>query len=250
VTDLGVAALAAIIGGMAVGTVVKGVTGSGLPMVAIPVMATFLGVEDAVVIMAIPSVLTNGWMVWSNRTAAWRATPLPVLVVTGCVGSVLGVALLAWLDERWLAGILAGVLVTYLVVRLRRPAPAISDKTDRWLRPVAGSGAGLLQGATGLSSPVIIMYLHSLRLGREVYLVTLTSLICLTTAVQAISLGAAGLYTEARLWSSLVAMVPIALVLPVAMRLGRRLSPRRFDIVIRWLLAAAAVKLVFDAITG
>src|SRR5699024_11385535 len=128
----------------------------------------------------------------------------PVVVVVGCVGAVLGVALLVWLDDRWLAGFLAGVLVTYLVVRRRRPAPAISEKTDRWLRPVAGSGAGLLQGATGLSSPVIIMYLHSRRLDRDVYLVTMTSLICLTTAVQAVSLGAAGLYTEARLWSSLV----------------------------------------------
>src|SRR5690625_6018227 len=112
---------------MAVGTVVKGVTGSGLPMVAIPVMATFLGVEDAVVIMAIPSVLTNGWMVWSNRTAAWRATPLPVLVVTGCVGSVLGVALLAWLVVRWLVGTLACVFVTYLLVRLLSLAPAFND---------------------------------------------------------------------------------------------------------------------------
>jgi hypothetical protein len=46
--------LGIILVAIALGSFVKGVTGSGLPQIAIPVMAIFLGVERAVVLMAIP----------------------------------------------------------------------------------------------------------------------------------------------------------------------------------------------------
>lgn len=248
--DVTVAAVAIILSGMAVGTLVKGVTGGGLPMVAVPVMATFLGVEEAVVVMAIPSVATNLWMMWSNRAAAGRAQGLPTLILTGVVGVLAGVMLLAALDDRWLAAALAAVIVVYLILQFARPGSRLSPQTVRWLRPVAGGGAGLLQGATGVSSPALIMYLHALRLDRELYLFSITAMIAVTASAQSISLGIAGLYTPGRLIASGLAMIPVAVVLPLAMQMGRRLPRHRFDLLVRLLLAGAAVKLLFDAITG
>jgi hypothetical protein len=78
------ASLAVIVTAMAVGAVVKGVTGSGLPTIAIPVMAGFLGVERAVVVMAIPTVVTNSWLLWEHRHHASGARDLPLMLGCGC----------------------------------------------------------------------------------------------------------------------------------------------------------------------
>ncbi|MGH8881913.1 MAG: hypothetical protein ACRD0P_31950, partial [Stackebrandtia sp.] len=69
-TDAGVVDLVVIVAAIAVGAFIKGATGGGLPQIAIPVMAVFLGVERSVVVMAIPGVVANGWLVWSHRTEA------------------------------------------------------------------------------------------------------------------------------------------------------------------------------------
>ena len=80
-----------IVAAMAVGAVVKGVTGSGLPTIAIPVMAGFLGVERAVVVMAIPTVVTNSWLLWEHRHHASGARDLPLMLGCGVLGAVAGV---------------------------------------------------------------------------------------------------------------------------------------------------------------
>ncbi|MGH2697580.1 MAG: TSUP family transporter, partial [Actinomycetota bacterium] len=105
--------LAIIIAGMALGAFVKGATGQGLPQVAIPVMATFLGVEAAVVIMAIPGIVTNSWLIWKHRRHYSRTRDLPVLLAAGVAGSVAGTILLDNLNESVLSLTLAGVIILY-----------------------------------------------------------------------------------------------------------------------------------------
>ena len=68
---------------LVVGGFVKGATGTGLPMVAVPVMAAFIGVPHAVAVMAIPILATNLWLVWSHRAAAAAARGLVVLMAAG-----------------------------------------------------------------------------------------------------------------------------------------------------------------------
>ena len=60
--ELLVVALAVVLGSL-----VKGVTGLGLPLTAVPVIAFFVGVEDAVVIMAAPTAVSNAMLVREHR---------------------------------------------------------------------------------------------------------------------------------------------------------------------------------------
>ena len=59
---------------LALGGLFKGMTGLGLPLITIPVMATFLGVERAVLIMLIPSSSLNAYQVWMHRSE-WANLP-------------------------------------------------------------------------------------------------------------------------------------------------------------------------------
>ena len=55
---------------LAAGGTAKGLTGLGLPMVAVPVLAGFLGVERAVMIMIMPVLVLNIWLSWTLRDCA------------------------------------------------------------------------------------------------------------------------------------------------------------------------------------
>lgn len=243
-----VESITVILAAVVVGSLVKGVTGTGLPTIAIPVMAGFLGVEEAVVIMAIPTVVTNAWMLWEHRSYADRARDLPTLLVAGTLGVLAGVWTLSALNERVLNLTLASLIIAYLLLFVSRPALQLAPALTRRLSPPVGLAAGALQGATGISAPILATYLHAYRLEQRAYLFSVTALVQVFALVQVAGLLLAGLYTRHRVLASLLALVPIVLVLPIGIRLSYALDRRRFEWAVLALLAVMAVKLLVEGL--
>ena len=235
---------------IALGAFVKGATGSGLPQIAIPVMAVFLGVEHAVVVMAIPGVVANGLLVWTHRAEFRHTRDLPVMLATGVVGAAVGTVLLKSLDGRVLSACLAVVIVGYIVLALTRPGFTLPVRVTRIASPPVGLAAGGLQGATGISGPLLTTYLHGFGLPPRAYVFALSSLFFVWAVVQAVTLVAVDLYTWPRLAGSLLALVPILLVVPLGSRAARKLSRETFQRIVLVLLAASVVSLVHDVLTG
>jgi uncharacterized membrane protein YfcA len=242
--------LTVIVAAIAVGAFIKGATGGGLPQVAIPVMAPFLGVEHAVVIMAIPGIVSNGWLVWTHRGEASDTRDLPSLVGTSIVGAVVGTVALKSLDGRALSAVLAAVIVCYIVVALAHPGFRIPARVTRVASPPVGLAAGGLQGSTGISGPLLTTYLHGYQLRPRAYVFSLAALFFVGALVQTATLAAVGLYTGSRFVESLLTLVPIALFLPLGTRAARQLSPATFQRIVLVLVAASAVSLVHDAMSG
>lgn len=239
-----------IVAAICVGAFVKGATGGGLPLIAIPVMAVFIGVERSVVVMAIPGVVANGWLVWTHRETAAQTRDVPVLVGTGMVGAVAGTMLLESLPGRALSAVLAAVIVAYILLATLKPGLVFSRRVTRLASPPVGLVAGGLQGSTGISGPLLSTYLHGYGLPPRAYVFSLSVLFFVGALVQVVTLAAVGLYTGSRFWESLLALVPIALMLPLGSRAARRLSPRAFQRVVLVLLAASACTLVYDAVAA
>ena len=107
-----VVALAVILGSL-----VKGVTGLGLPLTAVPVIAFFVGVEDAVVIMAAPTAVSNAMLVREHRHELRSAEHLPLFAGLGAVGAVLGAWALPRINERALLMVLTLLLAAFLAWR-------------------------------------------------------------------------------------------------------------------------------------
>lgn len=242
--------LTVIVAAIAVGAFIKGATGGGLPQVAIPVMAPFLGVEHAVVIMAIPGIVSNGWLVWTHRGEASDTRDLPSLLGTSIVGAVVGTVALKSLDGRALSAVLAAVIVCYIVVALAHPGFRIPPRVTRVASPPVGLAAGGLQGSTGISGPLLTTYLHGYQLHPRAYVFSLAALFFVGALVQTATLAAVGLYTGSRFVESLLTLVPIALFLPLGTAAARRLSPATFQRIVLVLVAASAVSLVHDAMSG
>jgi uncharacterized membrane protein YfcA len=233
---------------MAVGAFLKGVTGSGLPVVAIPVMATFVGVEEAVVIMTIPGVVTNTWLVWRHRSFRSSTRDLPALLAGGVVGVSVGAWLLTNLDNRVLGLVLAGVIGLYVLTLFVNPHFRLPPQVTRLTSLPVGLAAGTLQGATGISGPLLATYLHAYRLAPQAYVLSVTTAFQVFALAQVGALAALHLYTLRRLVLSLLALIPTMAALPLGARVAGRVSPRVFDAAVLLVLLGSAAKLVFDAV--
>jgi uncharacterized membrane protein YfcA len=140
--------------------------------------------------------------------------------------------------------------VGYVVLSLTHPGFHLPPRVTRIASPPVGVAAGGLQGATGISGPLLSTYLHGFGLRPRAYVFAVATLFFGFALVQTIALFGVGLYTDSRLVESLLALVPIAVALPLGSWAARRISVRTFNRAILALLLASAAALVHEAVTG
>lgn len=230
------------------GFFVKGVTGLGGPMLAIPVMAGFVGIEHAVVVISVPAVIANGWLLWEHRGSVPDTRGfLPVMLGTGVVGTLGGAWLLRELDDAVLSWVLAGVVVAYIARYATDREFAISGRVAHWLSGPVGLVGGALQGATGVSAPLLATYLHAMRLAPSVFIFSITVPFFAFGVVQFAGYWSLGMLTWERAGQGALATIPALLVVPLGMRLSRRLGRRTFEYMVLAVLVASVVRLVWSS---
>jgi len=243
VTTIGI-----ILAALALGGLVKGVTGTGLPMVAVPVMAAFVGIQHAVAVMTVPIVVTNLWLVWTHRREAKVVRNAPVLFTTGVAGVLLGTWGLVVLDERLMSVVLATLVAAYIALVLARPTFRLTESVDRRIAPGVGLASGALQGATGMSGPLVVTYVHARRLDKEAHIFLTTAIYAVFSVVQAPALLGVGILTPERLLQSGLALVPALAFLLLGGRLAKSISRVAFDRVVLAVLGAIALKLAYEGL--
>ena len=230
------------------GATVKSVTGLGYPVLAVPVIALVLGVEDAVVLVALPNLGANLYLCWESREARDQTRDLSRLVGFGVVGAVIGTLALVHLPEEPLLIALAITIGVFVFNFLRRPDLAIDPRTATRWSPVVGTVVGLLQGSIGVSGPVVATWVHGYRLPPRVFVHTVTFIFGVTGAVQILVLAIQGQFTADRLLAAAAAAVPVAIVTPLGVRLRDRLAGPAFERAVLAVLLVSAVSLVVDAV--
>jgi uncharacterized membrane protein YfcA len=243
-------ALVFIVIALGAGAIVKGATGLGLPLIATPVLAATLGLPHAVAVMVVPLVVTNAWQAWTYRGHARGLTFLPGLLATGVAGIALGTWLLTALPERALAGALVVMIAAYVGLRLARPDLTLGMGAARLMAPAVGLAAGALQGATGISGPVGVTFVHAMRLARDAHIIAVSAMFLVFALAQVPALALAGLLDWPRIMEGVVALVPIALLMPVGNRLARLLRPAVFDHLVLAILALIALQLAVTVARG
>jgi hypothetical protein len=245
--ELTPAALLVILAALALGGLLKGATGAGAPVVAVPVMAAFFDVRLAVIIMVAPNILTNIWQLsrfWPHRLGGgfWLR-----YAAAGGLGAFLGTLLLATAPARALTLLVAAAVVLYIGLRLARPDFRLAEGPARRAVAPVGVVAGILQGAAGISAPVSVSFLNAMRLERNTFIATISAFFVAMGLVQLPTLFAAGLLTLPLLGMSAAALVPLFLFMPVGAWAARHLSPRGFDRLVLALLAVLAARLIYAA---
>jgi uncharacterized membrane protein YfcA len=123
-------------------------------------------------------------------------------------------------------------------------------RLSRLVSPPLGLVAGMLQGSTGISGPLLTTYLHAFRLPRSPFIFSLVTLFNVLAVAQVAALVRVDLYTPERLFESLLAVLPMLVFLPLGARFSARLSQQRFDRALVALVSASAVLLAWEGING
>lgn len=236
--------LVVIVVASAVGAGVKGVTGMGYPLLAVPLIAVATGVEDAVVVVAAPNLAANAYLCWEARRARHETRDLGRLLVFGVAGAVVGTVALVNLPEQPLLVALALTIIAFVGLFLREPELRIDESVSRRWSPLAGSIAGLMQGGVGVSGPVVATWLHGYRLAKTAYVFSITLIFGVTGAVQLSVLLAGGAVTGDRAVAALAAAVPVAVMIPLGLRLRDRLAGPTFERVVLAVLLVSALSLL------
>ena len=232
----------------AAGATVKGATGIGLPLVATPLMSLVIGVENAVVAIAIPNLASNALIVWTQREHRGVVGSLRSFLAVGVVASLFGAAVLTQLDERWLMLALATVVTSFLTWRLLAKNPVWSPAVRRRGRLPVATVAGLAQGSIGISGPIIAPWFQGHGLRREAFMYGNSIVFLWSGAAQIAGLTLAAAWTSDRLLGAVVCGAAVALVQPLAARWGRGLDQRRFELAVTGVLVIAVASLIVRAI--
>ena len=167
VYELLIVALAVVLGSL-----VKGTTGLGLPLTAVPVIAFFVGVQDAIVIMAVPTAVSNAMLVREHRRELRSADGLMLFAGLGSIGAIAGAWLLPRINDRLLLLLLALVLTSFLIWKFAAAEPRWSPNVQKWGKVPVAFTCGVAQGATGISGPLVAAWCQGLGVSRERFVVS------------------------------------------------------------------------------
>jgi uncharacterized membrane protein YfcA len=217
---------------------VKGITGMGLPTVAVSLLGLWMTPLQAAALLVTPSLLTNiaQCLGPALRPLAWRLWPAWLALAAAIVWMPEPRALR--IDARALLG---AVLVLYGAWGLWRPSlPDLSRRT-RWVGVLVGLATGAVTTVTAVFAIPLVPYLQTLRLDKDAMVQALGLSFTVATLALAVRLGQSGTLVLLS-WESLVAlgaaMVGMALGAAVRSRISATLFQRALMVVFIGLGAA------------
>jgi uncharacterized membrane protein YfcA len=232
----------------ALGGVLKGATGAGAPVVAVPVLAALFGVQFAVAVFVVPNLLTNIWQVWQYRKSLLPWQFVGPFAGGGALGAIAGTYLLAGLPSETLSIIMAMVILGYVAFRLFNAEWALRYPTAVRMAGPAGIIGGALQGATGISAPVSVTFLNAMKLPRSNFIATISVFFGAMSVTQIERLVALDLMNLERFLAGLAATATILVVMPLGTLLAKGVSQRTFDKILLGLLVVIALKILYQTL--
>lgn len=245
-SSISILLMVAVLSVISVGALLKGMTGLGLPLFAVPAIATLTSVEEAVVLMIIPGLGSNISLVTNHRRfAALLREHLPFMIA-GFVGGIAGTFLLVAIDDRWLKLILAVWLALYLFQYVLGDFLRPVFQAQGAAAAVVGVTAGTIQGATGVSAHIVAPYFHNRNIPPEAYAFLVASAFLTFSIAQLSAAIGTQLFTPERLTLGLIALVPTLLFTRVGIGLAGRISNTVFQRILLVVFVFMEIKLLMD----
>lgn len=210
---------------------VKGAIGFGMPLVAVPLLASLIELRLAAALMTFPLLVANLWVgleggqFWSITKRYWA-----VMLSLGA-GIFAGSWLLVGIDQRIMLVILGLVVLGFATLdRLKgRFRPVIPERLAQRYGIVAGASGGLIGGISTVFGPPLILYLAALRLPRDDFARINSAVFFFGSLCIFVAFASSRVLTPTNaLWSA-ACVLPILLGVHVGGRVRLRTSQRRFE---------------------
>lgn len=207
----------------------KGAIGFGVPLIAVPLVATVLPVPVAIALTFAPILSAN---IHQSFTAARPATVMRrfwPLILFLAVGTALGAQILTRVDQGTISIVVGIVLLVFVVSQGFDLRPEVPEMAERWLGPVVGLASGLLGGIAGMMGPPFILYLVSLRLPRDAFVGTVSLFYLIGIVPLYVTLIASGIIARNEAIVSALACAPLFAGIVLGAWLRGRISQTGFQ---------------------
>lgn len=223
---------------------VKGVTGMGLPTVAMGVLGALISPLAAASLLLVPSFVTNLWQLLAGPSFATLLRRLWPMMAGVLAGTVAGAAMLAGGETGAARKALGAVLLVYALYTLLARPFRVSPRAEPWLSPAVGLITGTITGATGVFVIPAVPYLQSLGLQKEDLVQALGLSFTISTVALGLGLGVHGGWQGGHLALSVLAILPAMAGMWLGQRLRHRISPAVFRRCFLLVLAALGTEML------
>ena len=212
---------------------VKGVTGMGLPTVAMGVLGAFMPPVTAASLLLVPSFVTNVWQLFSGPSFVALVSRLWLMLLGITIGTIAGSWLLTTANTKWTTIGLGATLTVYAVSSLLARPFYVPSRVERWLSPAIGLTTGLVTGGTGVFVIPAVPYLQALGLSKDDLIQALGLSFTISTIALGIGLAGGRAFHFEDIAASSLAIVPSLLGMWLGTAIRGRISAATFR---RWFL--------------
>ena len=225
---------------------VRSAAGFGAVLIAMPLLAFVIPVSSAVSITTALTALTSLHHLSRDwRRVAWRH--FTIMAFYSAIGISLGFYLINLLDEHALRQSL-GVFLIFYALYAWATAGASPVLPARWRRALA-AGTGITGGLLGTLfgagvGPIYVVYFNTLRMEREIFRVTMSTVVLLGGVARIAGYARMGFYEGS-------SVILIAIGLPLVLigswlgdRIIRRLNSQTFERLVGGLILLSGIALL------
>lgn len=207
---------------------VKGVTGMGLPTVAMGLMSIFMPLPVAAALLVIPSFVTNVLQLFSGPSVREIISRLWLMMLLIVAGTIAASSLLISINPARAAFGLGAALIVYAIFAMISPSLTVSKAREKWLSPVVGGLTGLITGATGVFVMPAVPFLQSLRFNKDELVQALGLSFTVSTVALATGLYLHNVFKVEQVPQSFLSVFPALAGMWMGQKLRTRISTRRF----------------------
>jgi uncharacterized membrane protein YfcA len=224
--------------------VVKGATGLGYSSCALPFLVSALGLKVAIVVLVVPAMLSNVFVMFSTGHLRETVSRFWRLYVAMPPGIVIGLAALTLMDQGLATRSLGVITILYTALALARPSLHLAERLQRRLQVPVGMLNGFFTGLTGSQMMPLLPYMLALKLEPDRLVQANNVAVLLASACLMAGLMGAGIMTWTHFEVSVAALIPAFSGVQVGTWIRARIPQALFRTVVLTLLAVVGFVLV------
>ncbi len=223
---------------------IKGATGLGYSSCALPFLVAAVGLKPAIMLVVVPAMISNIMVVYTTghfRETFVRFLPLYISTLPGIL---VGIYVLAWVDQRPATMVLGVLVLVYSLFALVRPEMTLGQKLAQQLQVPVGIVNGFFTGLTGSQVLPLVPYMLALRLDPNRLVQAVNLAVTLASLFMTVGLMSTGLMTFPALTLSALAIAPAIAGIQIGTRARELIPADRFKQVVLITLAAMGAMLL------
>lgn len=210
---------------------VKGITGMGLPTVAIGLLGLMMAPREAAALLIIPSLVTNLWQFLTGPHVRHLLRRFWTLLLTIGIATFLFSTLLVGGKSGYASAALGLALISYAALGLSKTRFTTPQKHERWLSPIVGAVTGLITGATGVFVIPAVPYLQSLGLEKEDLVQALGLSFTASTIALALGLASHNALPTMSIGHSLLCIAPALVGMSLGQIIRKKVNASTFQLI-------------------